>query len=320
MNSHLKASLAEFATALWEPGDLIELRALRRGGAQSRFCYAGELTNEMTIEFITRLNATDWNIYAGAHPRKRKGGTGEDVALARCLFADIERIEPHETVRLAEERGLPLPTLVICSGRGTHLWWRLDSVIEDLSLFTGYQKRIIATLGSDPCVHDWPRVMRVPGTMNVKYAPVPCEISGGTRAPVSLLGFGEPVRSPQYLAPAAPASADWHRNLCRATRRFLVSGALEGVRNATVFAAACDVAGNGGTFDETVALLLHPSRRSGLEDWETESAIRSALSKPRTPTRPPAVPPPPTGIGVAWDYHPSAASVGNLEQEHQIGT
>lgn len=73
--------------------------------------------------------------------------------------------------------GLPKPTLVLQSGHGIHAYWRLDKPLRDLKRWTALQKRLIAAVGSDPSIHDPPRIMRLPGFKNCKARPrVPCHI------------------------------------------------------------------------------------------------------------------------------------------------
>lgn len=55
--------------------------------------------------------------------RSYEGGTkNEDVALARCLFADFDGVELKDIRQRAGEAGLPAPTLIVASGHGFHLY------------------------------------------------------------------------------------------------------------------------------------------------------------------------------------------------------
>ena len=71
--------------------------------------------------------------------------------------------------------GMPEPTVVILSGHGVHAYWRLVEPMTNLAEWTAIQKRLIDLLGSDKSIHDPPRIMRLPGFLNVKREPhVPC--------------------------------------------------------------------------------------------------------------------------------------------------
>lgn len=52
----------------------------------------------------------------------------------RALWADVDDALPEAALERCRKAGLPEPTLAICSGRGSHLYWRLDEpyLIEDV--------------------------------------------------------------------------------------------------------------------------------------------------------------------------------------------
>lgn len=159
------------ATLLFDAADIVEIRTLP--GGKQKWMQASELHEYSP--------PTGMNVYFGANPRSRHGGTAADVALARCLFVDFDgpdHAEAHEKIKAA---GMPAPTLTIHSGHGTHCYWRLAEPIEDLTEWTGYQRQLIAALSSDKAIRDPPRIMRLPGTLNVKHEPhVACEIVNAT--------------------------------------------------------------------------------------------------------------------------------------------
>ncbi len=124
------------------------------------------------------VSGTPFNIYCSANPRTRFGGSSRaDVRLARSFFADLEKTSVDVAERAREDAGLPRPTMVVNSGHGVHLYWRLLEPILDLELWTAIQKSLIAILGSDPGIHDPARVMRLPGFVNVNGVPAPATIS-----------------------------------------------------------------------------------------------------------------------------------------------
>ena len=125
-----------------------------------------------------------YNIYFGVNPRKHVGGTTkEDVALARCIFADFDdkddaMIRPGDGCGRYEfvlnriiDAGLPEPSMVVSSGGGIHCYWRLDDPITDAETFKTAQKQLIRVLQSDNSINDFPRIMRIPGFWNVKTKP-----------------------------------------------------------------------------------------------------------------------------------------------------
>ena len=113
---------------------------------------------------IRTIEQVRLNVYCSANPRNRLGGTkSEDVALARSIFADLEHVSLEQAVERIEKSRLPKPTMTVNSGHGIHLYWRLVEPITDLAAWKTLQKRLIQLLGSDPAIHDPPRIMRLPG-------------------------------------------------------------------------------------------------------------------------------------------------------------
>jgi hypothetical protein len=174
-NDQPTSPIAQFASCVFDPNDVVEIRRLP--SKTSTWHTAADLRHELAR--LIAENRKGQNIYVGANPRTRRGGTtAEDVQLARCLFADFDDTTIVAEVRTRwESVGLPEPTLVVLSGHGLHVWWRFLEPITDLALWSTLQKRIIKQLRSDKAIHDSPRIMRLPGFDNWKAHPhVPCRI------------------------------------------------------------------------------------------------------------------------------------------------
>ncbi len=117
------------------------------------------------------------NIYASANPRIATGcSTSDDVMLARSLFVDLEKITVDEALAKVAGAKVPTPTMIVVSGHGVHLYWRLLQPITDLKRWTAIQKRLIELFGSDPAIHDPARMMRLPGFLNVNGDAARCFI------------------------------------------------------------------------------------------------------------------------------------------------
>lgn len=169
--------LRAFIDAIFEPTDLVELRAIHKTHkAKQKWLAARDLSS--LVARLGQLNGTGFDIYIGANPRKAIGGSkADDVLLARCLFVDFDGIALDEVRRRIDEAGLPTPTMIVRTGHGFHCYWRLDSPLHDLDEFTLYQLGLIAQVGSDPCIHDWPRILRLPPFVNhTEDDPAVCEI------------------------------------------------------------------------------------------------------------------------------------------------
>ena len=167
-----------FVASLFEPDDLVEVRALGgRGKTRVMFCKARELISlDAKLDHLNNPSGGGFNIYAGANPRKREGGKATDVSLGRCLFVDIDHVDRDAGRQRLRESGLPMPTLTVFSGHGMHAYWRLDEPIYDLTEWTTIQQALIRLLQSDKVIHDPPRIMRLPGFMNHKEPSALCEV------------------------------------------------------------------------------------------------------------------------------------------------
>ncbi|HQR07011.1 MAG TPA: hypothetical protein PLN21_09325 [Gemmatales bacterium] len=158
--------LNTFARCVWEPEDIVNLRCLQRdtGKVAQRWDRAGLISS-----FWLAAQNASMDCYAGVNPRKAVGGSGAaDVLLARCLFAEFDNTSLEDASKVVDYAGLPVPTCVVWSGGGPHLYWRLEEPVTDLALWSQCQRRLIRLLGSDRSIHDAPRIMRLPGFFNHK--------------------------------------------------------------------------------------------------------------------------------------------------------
>jgi hypothetical protein len=169
-----EANLTLFCQCVFEQDDIVELRLLPLG--RQLWHTAADVPG--LFGQLSAANNAGENIYAGVNPRREHGGSkSEDVLLARCLCSDWDNQSVDEVQRIIDTARLPPPTLLLHSGHGVHAYWRLVDPIADLAEWKILQKRFIATVYSDPSIHDPPRIMRLPGFWNVKADPaVPCYI------------------------------------------------------------------------------------------------------------------------------------------------
>lgn len=239
------------------------------------------------------MHADCLNVYVGVNPRRNYGDRKADgVTGARCFVVDFDEGATIETVLLIlATAGLPKPSMIVASGHGIHVYWFLKSLMVDMKLWTRYQKALIGRLGSDPIIHDAPRIIRLPGTSNFKSDPVvPCEILTNTGHKYDPAEVIEPIAEDSRPAPSGPVTParreEWGQRMSRATLAFLAVGAAEGGRNKALFDAACDFAGNGVSQGEADSVLRPPALACGLEGWEVDQAMKSAYGRPRNPAKP----------------------------------
>jgi len=99
-----------------------------------------------------------------------------------------------------------------------------------------------------------------------------------------------PETTTEYTRGAnTPATDGTKKNLSRATLNFMVSGAMPGERNSSLFKAASDFSGCGYTFEETKTFLTPICEKIGLSDSEFETTLQHAYDKPRTPSIPDSI-------------------------------
>lgn len=127
-------------------------------------------------ELKTYSPPMDQNVYIGLFDRnKRNNGKLENCFKTNCLWADFDGMQLEEIHYRIEMSKLPTPSMIVNSGHGFHVYWILNKA-------TGHEvqpilKAIAEKLQADPKATDIPRILRVPGTNNVKESPVvPCTI------------------------------------------------------------------------------------------------------------------------------------------------
>ena len=174
--------MPNFIETILEKQDWIELRGIKPDSAQKLWSKAGEL--HKLIGKLRSMNKDAYNIYFSPNPRKGHGLSGDtSVDLCRCLFVDFDSLVPTEGQNLSDialskikDAGLPKPTAVISSGHGIHCYWRLFAPLEP-GFWSDTQKRLNATVKSDPSIKNPERIMRLPGFLNTKSEPyVMCEV------------------------------------------------------------------------------------------------------------------------------------------------
>ena len=107
---------------------------------------------------IERRNLAGAQIYIVVN---EGGHDGDAITRIRALFIDMDgkplpeqwHVEPDFLVRRDETHW--------------HAYWRVNDM--PVAAFTQAQKRLIAHYGSDPGIHDLPRILRLAGSVHVKH-------------------------------------------------------------------------------------------------------------------------------------------------------
>jgi len=162
----------------------IEIREVNQRVRQQFFNSAPDLLNKFS-QFLG-------NVYFGVCPREEKKGDSTTIKYISALWIDIDiagQGHKKKSIYATKEEALsgveklkPVPSIIVDSGNGLHLYWLLDKVY---SLETKEERQkielilsgLIRETGGDN-IGDFPRVMRVPQTWNIKERTKakPCDI------------------------------------------------------------------------------------------------------------------------------------------------
>lgn len=167
---------ADFLKAIFDKAEASEYIEIREIG-EKRKQYFLKLNSLYCYE--PPLNA---NVYFGVFSRIRKSGKAEACSTTRALFADFDfkGITLNERLNEVQIRiknaNLPVPSILVNSGNGIHVYWLLKERADSEAL--GILKAISRATGSDPRVAEKARIMRLPYTFNVKDPATPlwCEV------------------------------------------------------------------------------------------------------------------------------------------------
>lgn len=116
----------------------------------------------------------DQNVYFGVATRNDNGGGKENLEQIPALWIDYDR--KGMSVRNFREK-LELfrfrPSIIMETGGGSHIYWllRRPATKEDIPRVEAILKAMASHLGADLAATDASRILRVPGTLNIKYEP-----------------------------------------------------------------------------------------------------------------------------------------------------
>jgi len=117
----------------------------------------------------------DKEVYFGVFTRNFKSGKERAVNKTQAIWLDFDDIsEPYGLELMLQQHELPLPSIIVDSGHGLHAYWVLDEPAG--REVKPVIKKLINITGADSSAKNLNRLMRLPGTMNVKYEPVRCKV------------------------------------------------------------------------------------------------------------------------------------------------
>lgn len=119
---------------------------------------------ESQKELLKTANSNRAGIFATVNRTNGLGRKEADIVGLRAAFVDSDS-GPIELNKYLIE-----PNIIVNSKNGQHAYWLLKQG-EDRAKFWGLQRALSKFFGSDPSVHDLPRVMRLPGFLHHKTDP-----------------------------------------------------------------------------------------------------------------------------------------------------
>lgn len=206
----IKAFLARWFAAL-APGELCEVRPLnKRGPLAQRWC---PTARDVEI-YVDKCAKHRDNIYIGALPRKESKGTEAAVARFVWLWADVDYgTVGHAVPALYATREDALatistlgiaPSMLVDTGGGFHVWYALATPATRAE-WDRAMGALNYALGGDENAMDPPRILRVPGTLNMKGTPRPTHLLIADGPAHDLATFHALPSPPEEQSPNLPA-------------------------------------------------------------------------------------------------------------------
>jgi len=157
----------DFLNMLFEPGDIFEVRVKSntQRGANQIWLTSTKISQFIDVHLDIHKSHKR-HVWVGVGARDKIGSTNPLVNRVLWVDLDASITDDAKLDSALAASGLPQPTMVVWSGNGYHLYWKLQAGVTPDEI-RPYVKGVHASLPSDS-THDPTRVMRVPGTWNFK--------------------------------------------------------------------------------------------------------------------------------------------------------
>ena len=159
----------ELLTALWDCDGVagsVELRLVGSGPVQRRF-----LADPVELRRICPEQVATHHVYFGVLPRQFGDGTKQGTRPGAVAWADLDAKDTLGGLEACRQRlgaaALP-PSIITETGGGLHAYW-LSCKVMKRAVIEQVCKGLAAALGSDPKVAQWAALLRLPGSVNMKY-------------------------------------------------------------------------------------------------------------------------------------------------------
>jgi len=138
----------------------VEFRGIKKGSVYYRNFVPASKVGEISLPCMD-------DIFFGVCTRRSKtNGTKRNIKEVPALWADIDRED-----RVYGIDRVPLPTIIVRSGKGFHLYWKLRFPAKADSNVETILKGLTEVISADRSATDITRMLRLPGTYNTKYEP-----------------------------------------------------------------------------------------------------------------------------------------------------
>jgi len=196
------------------------------------------------------------DLYFGVGLRE-EGAGGAKAAVTRlgAVWIDVDVEESPAELKERLKVFPLLPSHVVFSGHGHHLYWLLRSGVgpEGFGRVEALNRRLAASVGGDVKCYDAARIMRLPGTMNVKKEPVLTRVV--RCQPDVVYDLEELEAALPEAVPVASGSAPPGEGV-GVGERGPFEAVAEGERNDACFRLACELKGRGLTAALALGALM----------------------------------------------------------------
>lgn len=252
-------------------------------------CYIAPAVRGRRYDTETRISEKNGKPYT-FYPR----GKALDAVWISALWVDVD-VADEAGYRQLTENIVP-PSIILYTGGGWHGYWLLTEPLaisdDNRDMVKRTLKGMAIACGGDTKVADFARIMRLPGTVNTKpnrgqtcmvHDFIPCryhynELEIGY-APLAAPAI--PQVSRELPIEASAGMPPW-------VEKYLNSGAVQGERNNTAYAAARALLDNGFSSADTERYITSRAIADGLTDQEIATLLNSAhnatRSAPNLPT------------------------------------
>lgn len=264
----------EFLEAIWKPQGqgFAELRAFGDGYDVKQAWYPFPDGLDDFIAEAQLWNGT-YNIFAGVLLRDKQGGTAEDCKPETpVLWADFDtkvtsRLHVFHEINKIE---VP-PQIIIDSGHGFHTYWLLHEKVG-VREAQDVMKNLAIRHGGD-IVGDPSRIMRVPGTLNIKTEP---------HKAVRMVKFNpfERVRFGDFInyepVAAEPMEVDGYKAITPSDwiDRRLQESPWKGTRSEFIFGIICSMVRAKWSLEQAYEALIEAPAGEKIRELSMESGFR----------------------------------------------